>query len=306
MTLAAILGSVLASCLSWAAETESATEQFQRFTERERTRLAKIKSYTMKGEIKVIVEREFQKMTGGPLVMQRTFSLSGKDGRVKESVTALDERGPGPGTVVSYLDAKKVALIQGGRAVPRRLAKIFTLGPHEGLFNECPAFMEYSFLWITIPPGGIPALIPSDLSSSEKWATVAKSLQKAELGADGSLHVTLEGAIGSSEIDLVKAAGSGNDYKIRTIRFFNNDGYLARKIEVLEYFNDENVGRCGVSFRVSVYRSSASETLLATWELKIDDFAVNAPVDDEELIFDPATVDTIYDGDTEKWISVPK
>lgn len=301
-----ILGFVFGRSVSFSAEGEPATEQFQAFAAKEKTRLSQVKSYAMKGEIKVTVERLFQAANGGPREMKRTFSVWGKGGEIKEIVESLDEAGKPSGTATSYLDAKRVTLIHAGGSNPRRMAKIFTLGPLAGLFNECPAFMEYSFLWVSIPPGGIPALLPSELASDEKWTAVGKSLQSAVMGEDGLLHATVAGTKGSASIDLVKTPDSDGGYQIKAASFFTNDGYLDRKIEVLDYFRDEKVGLIGKTFRVGVYQSSPSPILLATWELEIKELKVNVPVDDELFTFDPSSVDMIYDGDTKRAIPVPK
>jgi hypothetical protein len=147
-------------------------------------------------------------------------------------------------------------------------------------------------------------LRPSDLSSKAKWVTVATSVQAVSMG-DGLLHVGLAGSEGSSSIDFARPAELKGDYQISAVSFFTKAGALTRKIEVLDFFHDGNLGRIGKAFRVSVYDPRTTPTLLVTWNLEIQEMKLNGPIEDALFTFDPASVDMIYDGDTKVTIRVP-
>jgi hypothetical protein len=129
------------SSLSYSAETDpTALAAFHAFAEKQQSLLSQVQTYEMKGEIKVTVSGAYVKAAGGPKEMKRTFSAWGKGDEIKEIVESLGEGGKVVSVDTYHLDAKRVTLTNNRVNATHRMAKIFTLGPNQGLFNDCPAF----------------------------------------------------------------------------------------------------------------------------------------------------------------------
>ena len=276
--------------------------EFKKFLMKRQSSLSTIEALRMKGTLKI---------TSGiadnaPEVTQYNFQIWAKRGRIKEILEALDNTGKAKQTEIYYLTTKQVAVVEGGSF---REGKVFTLGRAEntGLFSECPAFLEYAFLHISIGDYGTPAFRPSDIASPDKWQRVVQSLRAVNKKKDGTLRAVLSNNDKTTTVDLAAPSGVNRGYQIRLITFFrDNEKTIDRKIEVLSYNNDRSFGNIGKEFKMSIFSGKKREIPDVTWEYKITDYQLNTPIKDELLKFDPASVDRIYDGDREVFITAPK
>jgi hypothetical protein len=111
-------------------------------------------------------------------------------------------------------------------------------------------------------------------------------------------------------VNLIKLSGSNIGYQGKDITFYaniQNKQILSRKIEVLDFFHDKNIGDVGKAFRMTLYGLNSGEPRpIGIFNIAITDIKINCPLDDDSVDFDPASVQTIYDGDHNKWIGVPK
>ena len=280
------------------------TSAFKDFVAARQAALSNLKSFEMKGSLKVTVSDDELAANGGSKITERTFHVWAKGDGIQEFVERLDDAGKVESTTTYYLTSKQVIEVEEQKG--ERAAKIFTLGkaPNTGLFNECPAFLEYSFLGLSINDYGFPALPPSALVSSQKWQGVFHGLEGVSSGKDGSVRASLSTKAGSSTLDLTPVPDAKGGYQIRELSFFSKDKFLDRKIEVLDFFHDKEFGAIGTKFRVGVYRSAPGKPPIALWEFSIDDVQLNCPVDDAQLRFEPDTVDYIFYGDTQQSVKL--
>jgi len=275
---------------------------FTEFAERQQLMLSKLKTFEMKGSIKITLSDEYLKRNEGDVkVRNLSFHVTGKGDSLKQIVQRQGEHGNPTSTY--YVRGDKFVCVQsiGGSS----MAAVYTLGKKDniGLLNECPSFLEYSFLGLSITNAGIRASSLAELTSKERWAQATKNLRSLSLAPDGSISIVFPGSTGKCSVTLV-----GNDetagYKIGTVNFFNEAGALDRRVQVLEMFNVEQIGIVGKKYKVSIFRTGSEAS--AVWEYQIDDVKINAPIDDESFDFDPVSVEAIYDGDHNVTIKVPK
>lgn len=276
--------------------------QFKRFAEQRQSELSRLTSFEMTGSITITISDDYLQYSNDRKVSRKSFQIWAKGNQIKEIVKSLDDSGSVVSTTVFYLNPEQVVEVNDSNG---SVAKIFSLGKGDnvGLFNFCPSFFEYSFLGLFIKRSGIPALLPSDLVSNEKWTNVVKSLATVELGVDGGMSARISTPEGFSTINLVKSALK-SEYQIESISFFTKDKILDRKVKVAGFVQDQVVGDIGKSFKVEVFRMGSQNPSI-TWDYEIYDVKVNSTIDDEIFVFEPTSVEQIFEGDTKTFIDVP-
>lgn len=290
------------SCL--AEVSEENLSQLEGFATKAKSALKTLESFEMSGILRITISDEYLQYNPGPKVSQKKFRILAKGDKIKETVESLDSSGNTISTTVYFLDSKRIVEVSDSNGVA---AKIFTLGTKDnlGLFNFCPAFLEYSFLGLSIARSGIPALSISDLASDQKWAALLKNALTVETKKDGAMTAVFSGPKGSSSITLLRSSDSESGYRIGSVSFFDKNNAIDRKIEVIDVFSDALLGDFGKSFKVGVYRLN-SEAPSITWEFLIDNIRINPPIGDESFDFDPTSVEQIFDGDSDTFIEVPR
>lgn len=278
--------------------------EFAKFIKGRESVLSRLRAFEMKGRIAVEVSEEFLKINGGSKRMQRNFTVEGNGLQTKAVVDYMDIEGRIRNSMAYHLDSERVVVVDGAG---ERRAKIFSLSKGEdyGLFNHSPAFLEYSFLHQSISRAGIPTLTLGKLAEKEIWLKALKNVQSAEIADDGILSVTIASETGSCMVEL-RAKSDKDGYQIGAVTFFTKDGLVDRKIEVLSFQEDENGGKLGNRFRVSVYFPIANSPPAAVWDFDLDGIKINNPIDADALDFDPLSVVGIFDGDNNVNLSVPK
>lgn len=301
--LSVVLLIATASHIQCGQEEISGKNAFESFSEARMTALSQLKSFKIEGTITITTSDVYLKANPGPKISRRTFKAWGSGTKL----AVFSEFSDSSGMVVPvefYMDNARLVEVQ---RLAQGLAKIFTLGKQSnvGIFNECPAFLEYSYLNGAIDDSGISALRPTDIALPAKWNDVATKVGAASLDNHGRLRISLATGERSCKIILKAADEPGEPWEIVTIDFFDDKHNLDRRLEVLESAESAKFGRIGKSYRVSVFRGDAAEAA-SVWEYHLTDIKLNIPVDDETLSFDPASVGLIYDGDSKVFINVPK
>ena len=275
-----------------------AVEAVKAFIEKGRSLFSRLKSFQMTGVLEIVTEMNVNR----PIVRRYNFRVWARGDEIKEIVELLGADGKPKSTMTFYLDASQIVEVDESIKFPKKLAKRFTLGraPNTRLFSLCPAMLEYAFLDPSISSFGIPATRPSDLAGNERWTAMLKGLDGHVEEDDATVDVTRSRPSGSSFVEFEKRPDLDDKLLIANISFFSDEGKtLERKVKVLEYLHDREFGELGRAFSVNVYQGPAPAKLMATWQFSVETLTINGAIDDRTLVFDPATVDTIYDGDSQ-------
>jgi hypothetical protein len=263
---------------------------------------------------------ELRKKQGGeePRKVNRwRYRIWGKGDRIKEISERIDDSGKVFWTDTYYLTAHTITWVQQPAGKHSSASSHpLDLGPNYGLINFCPAFMDSAFLHRSIT-AGIPALLPSHLSTPSKWESALQSLrpQASEEGALTRVRITgtttvidgwktdvttqISSTISSEGwcvVDLEAAAKP----QVKAITFMekeNGQTSISRKVNVLEYFHDPTLGDIGKKFQVGVAFGlpSQKDEPGVTWDFDIESIRTNVPVADSEVAYSGDT--GLYDGD---------
>jgi hypothetical protein len=263
----------------------------------------------MTGTLTITHSDDFLKYNNVPKVVHIEFKIWAKGDKLKEITSPV-----GYGDAVKnyfpetyYLDPKQVIVVTPDDA------RIFKHGtPNTGLLNDCPAFLDYAFLNGS-QDGNTPALLPSDLSDPEKWKSIVGNLRADESQKNGALHFTSSTPAGGGacSVDLAPSSESKSGYRVKSMTFSPTDGIVYRKMDVVDVIHDKDFGDIGKTFKIYVYTggfpaNGGDDNPPVTWEFAIKSIQLNAPIDDDMLIFDPASVDRIWDGQNKIYITVPR
>jgi len=218
---------------------------------------------------------------------------------------------PVPVTRIYYLSSNTV--IEADIYPGEKTAKKLAMGPPDVGLDNCPAFFEDSFLYSSVPDLGVPALLPSVLSSNDTWLGMIQRAHTIKFERNGILHVESADDKGSSYVNFVKSTGSNGGYQVRDIGFFHTreqNRIPDRTIEVLDYVHDKTFGDIGRKFRMELlpYAFGWPHPFEPVHPDCIFDFAIteikiNPPIDNASLEFDPASVTDFYD-DQKGWTEV--
>lgn len=300
--VAACLLSTARFCLAQ-GETSS-VKFFKNYASDKQSIFSALKSFQASGTIEITLPDEDYKAVGGDKVSHFRFKILASGDQLKETVQTLTPTGGVSRTETYYLDSKRITNVDdlGGRLI----AKMFTLGKevNDGLFNFCPSFFEYAFLNGSIQYPGIPALLISDLSSKQKWDTSLKLIKDVSNAEVKGNKLSIKDRVGSVVLGFATPT-AGQSAQVSSIEFFDDKDVLLRKIELLSSISDQTFGTVGVGYKVSIYNVTSDNTPV-TWVYKIDDIKFNVPIDNDSLEFDPASVDTIFEGDNKQYITVPR
>lgn len=275
---------------------QDATATFKQFATDRQAALSKLTSCEIHGTLSITVTPEWLKTHPRSIALRYyKFTIIARDGKLKETISLLNNTGQPGETKTYYLNAKQVIEIQSPTPDSKPIQyKTFPLSKRgsdtpNGLFNECPAFLEYAFLGISIDFAGIPALLPSDIASKDKWTAALQALKECSLDKNNTLHARLSDTNGSCTVDLSKLPGA--DYTVTAITFLTTDKHLDRKIEASDLIHDKTVGDMPTTFSIGVYRSGDDAPPPIIWKFKIEDIKFNIPIDDASLTPPPAPPD---------------
>jgi len=333
MSLLALGGLVAAVSVQIAAAATPPLETFKAFMAQRQAALSKLDTFQMEGTLAVTLSDAYMKFenSGEALALRKKqrgedprkvthwrYRIWGKGDRIKEVLERLDESGKVSKTDTYYLTAHTITWVQQSPGKPESASSHpLDLGPNYGLLNECPAFLELAFLHRSIVYSGIPALLPSHLSKPDKWETALQSLQP-QGSQDGSLtRVKITGTTtvvkgmkrsGTTMVDdshesegcsLVDLANDPNGQpQVKSITFMekvNDQEYISRKVDVVEYFHDPSIGDVGKKFQVGVaYGMDSEKGPGVTWDFDIQSIRINVPVAESEVAYEGYS--GFYDG----------
>jgi hypothetical protein len=148
----------------------------------------------------------------------------------------------------------------------------------------------YCFLKEDIKLPYIPHMEPSALSSLDGWAAVDVTLKKGDF---------------KLEVEFSKAP-DGSQRWPSCLRMFTKDNLLAQEINVAEYFNDAKSVGLPKKMTLNTFSEYAGKSMpIAKWEYNFTKAAINQQVNLEEVTFDPASVERIWDVANKVYIRVP-
>lgn len=298
------------------AATSAAVDTFKEFLAKREAAFSKLSSFQMEGTLTITCSDaylklqnsgealEFRKRQGAEDPGKETrfrYRIWGKGKRIKEIIERIDENGQLLHTDTYYLSSRAITWVQQspGKQAHASSAPL-SRGPNYGLINDCPAFLEYSFLHgKNNEYPGIHALLPSHLSSASKWDKAIQSLLPEGRQEGGVTQVTISGTAGSCRVDLRGASGMNQQPQIKSVTFLEGDQSIAQKVDVLDYFHDSTLGDVGKRYRMGVAYGPSENVPGVIWEFKINQLQTNCSIPDSTLVFEGDT--GLKEGDDPAW-----
>jgi len=171
--------------------------------------------------------------------------------------------------------------------------------------NRDTVLSIYSFLKPDIKLPYIPHIEPSVLSSRDGWAALNAALPEATVGKGGAVKVTLKKGDFKLEVEFTKVL-DGSQRWPSCLRMFTKDNLLAQEINVAEFFIDAKSVGLPKKMTLDTFSEYAGKSLaVAKWEYTFTKVAINQEVKLEEVTFDPASVESIWDVANKVYIHVP-
>ena len=269
-------------------------------------RLSKITAYEAYGTVKVTHSEAamvgVQAQPNSQKVKLFKFHVWSKGLSTKEQFDQLNSDGGIITSETYYESEKQVATVAASR-----YARISSKKPGSklGIRNVNPIFMEYSFLDRRTTIDGIPSFSSPMIDTGE---TLTGLLSKPPPAKDSGDKVTLN--------------RDGRDFLVTFANPITEGKLTPQKIEMSDPSNNSFItvdvlskvaypilGEGAKEIRMTTNAKMEVDqppVLLAVWEFGISKLIVNAPIRDEEVEFDPATVDSIWDNDKKVNITVSK
>jgi hypothetical protein len=230
------------------------------------------------------------------------FHVWAKGLSTKEEFDKLNGEGRVVEEEICYENEKQVVTVT---AVSGYHAKISAKKPNSGLGirDINPVFMEYWFLDQRADIVGVPSFSPRMIETS---AALQDILSKAKVikGADNGVELDKNGRRFS-----VTFGGENKErgYYPHKIEFSDPIRNTLSTIEVVSKTTFPVIGESAKEIRMttSLQAPDQSPLVLATWEFVITKLLINPEINDEQVEFDPASVNSIWDNDHKIWIEVP-
>lgn len=295
---------LLAKAGAFAAD---AKESMGALLQRYQSVLSDVKAYEIEGTVEAVFSDRLLEVMGAkdPEDKIRGFRFHTRSKGASLMAEFVQTKGTGNQSEKCYNDAEKVVSV-GASGIANVTSKKVKGRENLGVRDLSPAFMEYAFLQRTIDISGVRAAPPASLHDLANWKEVKG---RATVTLDNPVQFTIERTDGGTIVELTALEAPTAGLWPRKITFLDKEGAQVRIVEVIDRIADPILGSRPKTVRLTSFLplgNPGESIMAAVWEFRIARFIVNPPIEESDLLWDPASADSIWDTDNKTMITVPR
>lgn len=276
--------------------------------------LSKLKSYSYSGSLRLDASddlldylklKDFEREKAKLAVYNIKVTASGD--RMVSEQNRLGNEGRTIETRTFYVDSGQVIVKQLSNESTAQISPINKDSSNLPQYWD-PLFLDYGFLNIPTrgEKGGGSAITPSILSDRSVWEKVYAALKSVTPGPNNQLIADFEYDGHRMSVQFVKANNTKMYVPIKLRDYYNN-GQLRSDLTLSEFSDAQDIVIAPKKIKMVTYTClpDGRSLYMGSWMFTIDSVVINPQIDENDLSFDPASVDRIWDNANKVNIVVP-